>query len=69
MQKILDISKIDDDYTFTIHAGTTSTDIEIGLASLIVSLTDRERKINPSFNERNIITMIERWIEVINNGE
>lgn len=68
-KKLLEIFKEGEDYGFQVFAGTTGTDIEVGLANLIVFLVKHERERNPQFCARVLTEMLLKWVEIIENGE
>lgn len=68
-KKLLEIFKEGEDYGFQVFAGTSGTDIEVGLANLIVFLVKHERERNPQFCARVLTEMLLKWVEIIENGE
>lgn len=67
-EKIIEITKKGTDFGLRIPAGTTGNDVELGLATAINDLAEREKLYNPDFTYENLLNRIRGLIGCIKRG-
>lgn len=67
-QKIIEITKKGTDYGLKIPAGTMASDVELGLATVINDLAEREKTFNPNFTYENLLNRLRGLIGCIKQG-
>lgn len=67
-EKIIEITKKGTDFGLRIPAGTTGNDVELGLATAINDLAEREKMYNPNFSYENLLNRLRGLINCIKRG-
>lgn len=66
--KVIEVTKKGSDYGMKIPAGTFANDVELGLATVINDLAEREKQVNPNFSYETLLNRLRGLIKCIKQG-
>ena len=62
---IIESYKKGEEYGLKIPAGTTGSEVEVGLATAIIQIANRQKTFDPDFKTNTLVEKIKGWIRCV----